>query len=374
MHWINFLRDFCLGCSTNIYNIFHWNLEVKKGKHRTLNIIIIKSFFDGAVKVRNSLKNDNYCFNEIMKNRIKLFFVNFFKIILVLGFIYYVTKDVSFSSFDLYDFKSQHFFLFFLVTLGLIPHLLLLAFLWQYILKFLGQNLDLIEAWRISSIASLGRYLPGKIWLFVGKIAMSKQLGLDIKRVSSSLMFEIIGNVIGAFFVFVLFLLSVDQLFDIKINKYYLLLFVPITSFLVYPNLLINFLNFFLKLSKKEIVSERINIKNIIFLITVLALDWIYQGFLFSIIVSFFGLNLFENLNTLIFINAASWLIGFLSVMSPGGIGIREGVMIELLSDIGILKQNAIQISIMARIWMTVPEFIIAGYFLIKRKSKDSIK
>ena len=309
-----------------------------------------------------------------MKNRIKLFFVNFFKIILVLGFIYYVTKDVSFSSFDLFDFKSKHFFLFCLVTLGLIPHLLLLAFLWQYILKFLGQNLDLIEAWRISSIASLGRYLPGKIWLFVGKIAMSKQRGLDIKRVSSSLMFEIIGNVIGAFFVFVLFLLSVDQLFDIKINKYYLLLFVPITSFLVYPNLLINLLNFFLKLSKKEIVSERINIKNIIFLITVFALDWIYQGFLFSIIVSFFGLNLFENLNTLIFINAASWLIGFLSVMSPGGIGIREGVMIELHSDIGILKQNAIQISIMARIWMTVPEFIIAGYFLIRQKSKDSIK
>ena len=136
-----------------------------------------------------------------MKNRIKLFFVNFFKIILVLGFIYYVTKDVSFSSFDLFDFKSKHFFLFCLVTLGLIPHLLLLAFLWQYILKFLGQNLDLIEAWRISSIASLGRYLPGKIWLFVGKIAMSKQRGLDIKRVSSSLMFEIIGNVIGAFLV-----------------------------------------------------------------------------------------------------------------------------------------------------------------------------
>ena len=231
-----------------------------------------------------------------------------------------------------------------------------------------------MEAWRISSIASLGRYLPGKIWLFVGKIAMSKQLGLDIKRVSSSLIFEIIGNVSGAFIVFVFFLLSIDQLFDIKINKYYLLLIVPFMSFLVYPNLLINFLNFVLKILKKEIVSERIKIKNIIFLITVFALDWIYQGFLFSIIVSFFGLNLFENLHALIFINAASWLIGFLSIMSPGGIGIREGVMIELLSEIGVLKQNAIQISIMARIWMTIPQFIIAGYFLIKRKSKESIK
>ena len=145
-------------------------------------------------------------------------------------------------------------------------------------------------------------------------------------------------------------------------------------SFLVYPNLLINFLNFVLKILKKEIVSERIKIKNIIFLITVFALDWIYLGFLFSIIVSFFGLNLIENLHALIFINTASWLIGFLSIMSPGGIGIREGVMIELLSEIGVLKQNAIQISIMARIWMTIPEFIIAGYFLIKRKSKESIK
>ena len=48
--------------------------------------------------------------------------------------------------------------------------------------------------------------------------------------------------------------------------------------------------------------------------------------------------------------------------------------MIELLSEIGVLKQNAIQISIMARIWMTIPEFIIAGYFLIKKKSKESIK
>ena len=65
-----------------------------------------------------------------MQNSIKLIFIKIFKFIVVFGFIYYVTKDISFSSFDLFDFKSQHFVLLCLVTLGLIPHLLLLAFLW----------------------------------------------------------------------------------------------------------------------------------------------------------------------------------------------------------------------------------------------------
>lgn len=61
-----------------------------------------------------------------------------------------------------------------LVGLG---HLLLIS-AWQSVLRWLGATIPYRECFMIFSISALGRYLPGKIMVVVGKVAMLQQRGV----------------------------------------------------------------------------------------------------------------------------------------------------------------------------------------------------
>ena len=52
-----------------------------------------------------------------------------------------------------------------------------------------------------------------------------------------------------------------------------------------------------------------------------------------------------------------SWMAGFIVVIAPGGLGVREGMMSILLSPI-LPAPLAIAISFIARVWITVFEII----------------
>jgi hypothetical protein len=54
---------------------------------------------------------------------------------------------------------------------------------------------------------------------------------------------------------------------------------------------------------------------------------------------------------------AFSLNIGFLAIFTPGGIGVREGVLVFLLSSIFPLPVSTL-ISLLSRLWMTLGEVL----------------
>ncbi|HII15567.1 MAG TPA: hypothetical protein HA362_04610 [Nanoarchaeota archaeon] len=53
-----------------------------------------------------------------------------------------------------------------------------------------------------------------------------------------------------------------------------------------------------------------------------------------------------------------SWVIGFVAVFAPGGLGVREGLMWAMLS--GIMPQHiALVIAFAGRIWWTASEAVV---------------
>ena len=62
---------------------------------------------------------------------------------------------------------------------------------------------------------------------------------------------------------------------------------------------------------------------------------------------------------------AASYVIGYLVLVAPGGLVVREGAMTALLVDLGGLALGvAAAVAIMARVWMVVTEFVALALVL----------
>ena len=80
---------------------------------------------------------------------------------------------------------------------------------------------------------------------------------------------------------------------------------------------------------------------------------------------------------------AFAWIVGFLSFLTPGGLGIREGLLGLLLANYMPIPQATL-IALLSRVWMLSAEIVLAyiALFLYKHahtqhirmeKTKDSI-
>ena len=63
---------------------------------------------------------------------------------------------------------------------------------------------------------------------------------------------------------------------------------------------------------------------------------------------------------------AASWLGGYLSIIVPGGFGVREGLL-SLLLNIYLPLPIAVFIALLSRIWMVGSEVLTTLLFIRNR-------
>ena len=57
------------------------------------------------------------------------------------------------------------------------------TWLWKKILQLLDEKPRFMDLWRISMYSQMARYLPGKIWQYMGKIYWGQKVGLSKKRI-----------------------------------------------------------------------------------------------------------------------------------------------------------------------------------------------
>jgi uncharacterized membrane protein YbhN (UPF0104 family) len=69
---------------------------------------------------------------------------------------------------------------------------------------------------------------------------------------------------------------------------------------------------------------------------------------------------------------AASYVVGYLVLVAPGGLVVREGAMTALLADlVGLAVGVAAAVAIMARIWMVVTELAALALVLAWPKTVE---
>lgn len=244
-------------------------------------------------------------------------------------------------------------FLFFCFPLG--------SFIWKLILQSMGESITLKKCMGIIAVSQFGKYIPGKVWVFLGRMYLAKRKGISERKTVTSMLLQTGLLVISAA---IMFLVSFGFCKGTVLpNKIYWALFlIPVGLIVLYPPIFTNIINFFLKRLKREIIEIKIGYIEILGLLILYCFVWLFQGIGFYFLIKSFYPVEFAIFLPLIGTYIIAWLIGFLSFITPGGLGVREGIMSFLLKFY-LPFSIAIIVTLLARIWITIGELIFFVVF-----------
>ena len=217
-------------------------------------------------------------------------------------------------------------------------------------------------------ISVFAKYIPGKMWVVLGRAGIvSEKTKKDILLTSSislkeQLSYLFIGMILSlpvVFFIEQPFIVIIILITSIGLA---LFLFVkPIHNFSI---LLLN------KIFKKKTEIPFLNLKEFWIYGKIIILYWLLWSTGFYLL----SRSILSDINfSILFIFPISVCYGLLAVFIPGGIGVREGIIVLFLKSSGIETETAITLSLIQRLWFISGEifiFALASFIQFNEKNK----
>jgi len=216
---------------------------------------------------------------------------------------------------------------------------------WWWLLRRMGTHLPLHQAISIWLTAQMARYIPGPAWDVAGRAALCGRAGLDVSRVSVGLVVEL-ATAIMAYATLVLVALPFWPLHTgdwgwLTPPLRLLPLLVPFGLLALYPPLLGRGVNLALRLLRRPAVTLDLSFRTILWLWFFELLLRVGEGLGFALFVRATLTIRPIGLPMLIGAHSAAWLVGFLAIFAPSGIGVREGVLAYTLTPLVPLSVGA---------------------------------
>ncbi|MEW6684880.1 MAG: lysylphosphatidylglycerol synthase transmembrane domain-containing protein [Candidatus Edwardsbacteria bacterium] len=223
---------------------------------------------------------------------------------------------------------------------------------WKLTMESIGGNLSFRKSMWTLGASQLAKYIPGHFWAIGGRAYLCRKEGIpEIKTTLASIMEMGIWLIAGL----IVFFISIPFWRGITLPKniYFFLLFIPLGLMLLHPRVFTSIVNFGLKKLGRKERSVNLSYWGMLKILGIFVISWILQGFAFYfLILSIHSLS-FDKTLSVIGIYSGAWAIGFLSFITPSGLGVREGVLTFLLKGF-IPLPIAILIAFLARIWTTI--------------------
>lgn len=241
----------------------------------------------------------------------------------------------------------------------------LLVGAWRYLLTSWQQRLDGWTAARIWTVSSLGKYLPGKVWAIAGMALMAQRAGVaPWAAVGSAVILQALAIGTG---VAVAAALAWPELAARYPHAGPLMAGLVVAS-AVGIGLLLNaaFVRRLLKFAGVSAGENPVPSGRAVFVGVVTNLvAWCGYGVALWVLCRGLLPDAPLPVSTAIAAFAASYIAGFLALIAPGGVGVREGVLILLLqAPLGY--STALALALASRILLTITEFGAAVPFLIR--------
>ena len=221
-------------------------------------------------------------------------------------------------------------------------------------------------------LANITRYLPGRIWGVMRLLSLSHRFGLSKIATTSCLTLHVgietaLGGILAVSLVFSTQIRTTATGVLENVSGDILLLTLAFLSGLAgvlfcIPKVKRHVWQF-LKTFTLLLGDSRLWIN----VITSHSLLWICQGLAFFLFVRSLVSVQWTDAGVLTASFAFAWVVGFLSFLTPGGLGVREGLLGILLANY-MPSSEATLIALLCRVWVLSAEVILAGiaFFLQK--------
>ena len=242
-----------------------------------------------------------------------------------------------------------------------------------------SKPVSFLSSWTLFQLSELGKYLPGKVGQFVGIATLCRSLDIArVKAIASTLLQLAFQCVLGILIGVPVFLSPETREFwqNILTNLLH-------NSFrsIVFFAVIIGLGTIFLVLLRKRLSSQKVHFQEImrtlfsfkkLFRLVVIYISlWACVGIGFFLFVkSIYPIQTVQ-LPIILCIYPFAWSIGFLSLITPGGLGVREGILSLFLTTF-LPSVTATLIALLSRLWIINTEVILAaiawGYYCRQRR------
>jgi hypothetical protein len=237
------------------------------------------------------------------------------------------------------------------------------------------------DVFTLFHLANITRYLPGRIWGVVRLLTLSERFGFSKTAVGVSLTLHVgietaLGGLIATSLIFSKQIRSTAYLVLERVSGHAVLFTLfgigIVTSILFLIPKMSSKARQFLKtlqqigtpLLQKHFLKQWFNIFQAHILL------WCCQGLAFFLFVKSLASVQWEDVGVFSACYAFAWIVGFLSFLTPGGLGVREGLLGLLLTNYMPTSQ-ATFIALLCRVWMLSSEIILAGTAFLLYKGSD---
>src|SRR6266702_520922 len=252
------------------------------------------------------------------------------------GFLYQVRNDWSTLTAHAFQWNP---WLLAIAFLGFLLVELSYGLIWQSILARLGSRLDLRTSLRIYLGSEFVRYIPGNVWHVLTRILWVSKYGVTRPIAFASMTIELITKLAAGVLVFAASLFFWRDLGAIsQASAGTLIVVVGAATMLgllvvLYPPVLNALLNFALRLLKREAVVLTLRYRDILLITLAWCVSWSVAGCAFYVLLlALWPAAPLAALPICIGIYAIAWDVGFVSFITPSGLGFREATIIGLFA------------------------------------------
>lgn len=271
---------------------------------------------------------------------------------------------------------SINYFLLFLSFVLFILYFLLRSFLWKKILEYKGHRIGFGINSYLWGFSEFKRYIPGSIWSFFSRVSLFSDLGIDKKIVGYAILDEVQLIIISCGLISILSIPFMLGIGNKNLNQMEELIAGSVVGILIY--FVVVAYIFKKRLNSKNLFSNIFLPGYILSQKISLTLVSLLAFFAFGTATLIASLSIF-NLSPDLFLMLSAFyvfalLVGYLSFITPVGLGVREAVVTLGFSSL-ISLSNAGFLSIFTRVILVFSEVIFLIIILIyKFLNKNAAK
>jgi hypothetical protein len=229
---------------------------------------------------------------------------------------------------------------------------------WRMLLAGWGGRLRYGRAVQIWTIANLGKWIPGKIWQVGAMGMMAADDGISGVAAAGAALLGTLLNIGAGFGITVITGASgLDKIRPGLTPVAMVLSVLFLLGVVGLPLLLPRLLDRFARWRGLPAGTQQLSHGAIWTATAINGASWVCYGLAFACFARGVTPSVSGDPSAFIAVYTASYLVGYLALFAPGGLGVRELALVALLVGTGVAgKGDAAILSVTSRVWITVLE------------------
>ncbi len=295
--------------------------------------------------------------------------------ILLVGIILFFILENLYSNWDrLEDFGFRLNYPYLLMSL-IVLLLAWFATVWslQRLFAALDHDIPFSDVYTIYFRSILGKYLPGKLWQIAGSTYLATKKGvpegISVTSFVLGQVYSVLSGLTLAVCVVALGVLDEAKELTTTLKWTSIPAVALMLIFALRPNLIERPMNLVLRSFNRKSVRIKLKLSKAVEIFLLFGGCWFVFGFGFWLFTNSLAAADFSLYIDLTAVHSAAMVVGFLSIFAPGGLGVREGILVLFLSSFNEFPTplpSAIALSF--RLMVTLSELISISFtWIIER-------